>query len=308
MDDYYVWISETEDGKTIEVGHGPYSLQKAKGFGRIGSQYGGLRTLTRGRDGLEIRKYYQGKRVFPTVNKQTAGFQADEVPQSFDNRSQGENPMPSYLWIAAGVGASVAAIVAMIRGGRSAPAPQQGPVRIIGGIATGPTGHTVVLSQETKLLLAQALLGEVGEAASIWDREEKQRGGAAVLWALIQLHMLWQDSNGGVPHRAYPTFERLIRGYVQPLNPRWSDPNAGKCLEYPDACTDRHIARRRRIQGYTWNRIPVKVREIVNSWSAGHIDNPIPGMVDYAAYDYSGAQTTIAGNVFGSKPTRSLVV
>lgn len=306
---YYVWIREMEDGEPIEVGHGPFSLDKAKQFARIGSSYGGPREVTRGASGARVRRYVDGKRIWPVTTKQLTGFEAEEVPKKLDSIDNPDLSVTQVLLTAAGVGALVATVAAMLRGATSGSgvAPQVGPVRLVGGVATGPTGYSIVIGQEEKLWLARALLGEVSEAAGPWENAETQRGGAAVLWALLQLHMLWSNRDGSVPINSLPNFIALIRGYAQPLNPLWSTQGAGKCLEFPSRCSDAIIVRRRRIQAYTWEEIPSRVRDLVNEWSAGRIANLVPGMVDYAAYSFDGAQTNIAGNNFGVLGWRRLV-
>ncbi len=310
MSKYYVWIREVEDGKPIEVGHGPYSLSQARDFARIGSQFGEPRQVTRGTGGQRVRTYKGGKRTWPTVKKQLAGFQDSEIPKGFGSGTMA-NPKKDVgetLLKAAGVGAAVAALVAVIKGVTTQDGARQvGPVRLVSGIATGPTGYTITIGQEEKTLLAQALMGEVSESASRWQNAATKRGGAAVLWALLQLHMLWANGDGTVPLRNYTNFRDLIRGYVQPINPLWSTAGRGKCAQYPDRCTSDILARRRRIQAFTWATVPQAVRDLINDWVAGRVQNPIPGMVDYAKYHFDGEQVNIAGNNFGTLGWRNLV-
>lgn len=302
---YYVWIRETEEGEPVEVGHGPYTLEKAKAFARIGSLYGGPRIVTRGRDGNQVRKYSGGARTWPTVNKQLTGFLEEEVPKQLEKDVK--NPQDSsWLWVAAGVGAAAAFIAGAIKGivSRQGVPNQTGPVRLVGGIATGPTGYSFTITQQDKELLAQALVGEVAEGASRWNDPEVQRGGAAVLWALLQLHMLWKSRTGTIPRMS--SFQALIRSYAQPVNPEWSVPEQGRCVDHPEKCTPRIIARRQRIQSYTWNTVPAQVRDLINRWTAGQVPNPVPGMVDYAHYRFNGDQVNIADNNFGTLPWRQL--
>jgi hypothetical protein len=304
---YYVWIKETEKGEPVEVGHGPYTLEKAKQFARIGSQYGGPRHVTRGVDGGKVRTYRKGKRTFPTVTKQLTGLTKEEVPKSLEDSGMVENPKSAWIWTAAGVGAAVAALAALVKGAVSPPIRQAGRVQIRDGVATGPTGYAFRFQPADRIWLARTLIGEVAEADSDWESLEVQRGGAAVLWALLQLYLLRSNSDGTVPLRAYPTFISFVRNYAQPINPAWAVAGQGKCAQHPDRCTPRNIARRARITNATWDQIPTRAVQLLDDWIAGRVDNPIPGLVDYAHYHFPGEQVNIANNNFGIVAGRRLV-
>jgi len=43
----------------------------------------------------------------------------------------------------------------------------------------------------------------------------------------------------------YPTLTKLVRAYAQPINPLWESKSTEKCRQYPSACTDAMIAKRR---------------------------------------------------------------
>lgn len=59
---FYVWVREAQGD---HLRYGPYTLQAAKAFARIGSQFGGPRVVTRGVRGPLFRVYIAGKRTFP---------------------------------------------------------------------------------------------------------------------------------------------------------------------------------------------------------------------------------------------------
>jgi hypothetical protein len=73
---YYVKI------KGERVTYGPYTLKSAKSFARIGSQYGEDRYVRRDRPGgFEIRRYSDGKRVWPVRESQLRGLLSSEQPR-----------------------------------------------------------------------------------------------------------------------------------------------------------------------------------------------------------------------------------
>lgn len=57
------------------------SLNQAKSLARIGSQEGSAREVVRGFDGMIIREYEQGVRVFPLSDEDLDGFRSSEVPK-----------------------------------------------------------------------------------------------------------------------------------------------------------------------------------------------------------------------------------
>jgi len=72
---YYVHIYEDD------IHHGPFSLKRAKQFGRIGSSFGQYaRVITRGLEGPDVRVYLGGVRKWPTKRSQLRGLSAGEIP------------------------------------------------------------------------------------------------------------------------------------------------------------------------------------------------------------------------------------
>ena len=85
MSTYYVHaVGPLRDGllRAVET-WGPYGLEAAKDFARIGSQTGKhARTVTRGRAGLLIRIYRRGKRTFPSEYRDLSSMTAAERPRT----------------------------------------------------------------------------------------------------------------------------------------------------------------------------------------------------------------------------------
>lgn len=168
-----------------------------------------------------------------------------------------------------------------------------GRVKIVRGHVSGPNGFSYTLTNNDKLWLGRAISGEVDYRS--------QPGMSAVAWALVQNFVLVRRS------QRFATFVDLLRAYAQPLSAAWADPNSSKCQNNPQLCTTRLIERRLAIQSTPWDRLPIEIRLFVEDFMAGLVQNPIPEMVDYAAFTFDGQQTTIAGNNFGTQPWRNLV-
>jgi hypothetical protein len=171
----------------------------------------------------------------------------------------------------------------------------RGRTYTVNGVLHGPEDKTYRLTDNDLLWLARALVGEVG--ASGWSDRDKQRGGAAVIWALAQNFMLVIGAGNRRPR--FSTFTNIVRAYCQPVNPAWMDPNGAKCQSHPDACTPARLNRRRQISSMSWNSIPPEVRDLVTQFKQGSLDNPVIGMTDWHARTWNGALVEIAGNHFG---------
>jgi hypothetical protein len=80
---YYVHIPASRAEGLKAKDHGPYPLEQAKSFARIGSQKGRPRVIFRGtgKRAKKIRRYKEGKRVFPTKRAQLRGFKPEERPR-----------------------------------------------------------------------------------------------------------------------------------------------------------------------------------------------------------------------------------
>jgi len=158
-------------------------------------------------------------------------------------------------------------------------------VAAIGALTMGRQTKTQVgLTQEDLLWLARALMGET-EGSS-------DRAMAAVAWAMFQR---WQQKSRG------KTFTQLLRAYCQPINPEYATLAGRGCRAHPEMCTVAHLERRRRISTMTWEQLPNVVRDLVERFGRGEVPNPVPGMVDFAAFSFPGERVVIDGNHFGTK-------
>lgn len=199
------------------------------------------------------------------------------------------------IGIGAGLAATTLALVA-----RAAFTGGRGEVYVRGRVLYGPGGFTYRLTDSDLLWLARAVWGEAGT---------DKRNGAAVIWAMAQYHALVLGSGGRRPK--FSTLKNLLRAYCQPINPKWASRGASGCQRKPEHCTNRHLQRRRRITTASWDQIPSDVRDLVTKFAAGDLDNPVPGMTDWAAYDWSsraknGRLVNIGGNKFGVGVNRRL--
>jgi hypothetical protein len=222
--------------------------------------------------------------------------------------------MSWFKWSSwAGVGAvTLIALGARYLAKKAKPLAPRGRVWVENSVLHGPGDKTYRLTDSDMLWLGRAMVGEVGERASLWDNAETRRGGAAVIWALAQNFMLIIGSGGKRPR--FDTFTQVVRAYCQPVNPAWA--RGGRFVVAPHprlseaswrrAITEDKLNRRERISSMSWNSLPVKVRELIDSFRAGTLENPIPGMVDWAAGNWTGGQVRIAGNLFGSRPGKRL--
>ncbi len=184
----------------------------------------------------------------------------------------------------------------------------QGRIWLSQNVLYGP-GRRYQLTTEDLLWLGRALIGEVSEKSSDWEEPGTWQGGAAVAWAMANNFMLLKarkriDGQIGTVRPRFRTFLSLLKSYCQPINPIWADPNAGKCLERPEACTPRRIARRQRMRTKSWDNLPSNVKRLVLLWADGRVQNPIGEHVDWAAHQYSGAEINVSGNWFGTPPRR----
>jgi hypothetical protein len=93
----------------------------------------------------------------------------------------------------------------------------------------------------------------------------------------------------------------MLQAYCQPINPKWASLAAEGCRAHPEMCTVAHLSRRARITGLPWNNLPLAVRSFVERFGRGVVANPVPGMIDFAAFNFQGEQTVIDGNHFGTR-------
>jgi len=207
----------------------------------------------------------------------------------------------------AGAGAATLLVLAIRRGsgGGKAGGPGTmagrgaGAVYVRGGVLYGPGGFRYQLTDDDLLWLARATWGET---------RDRDRGAAGVIWAMAQYHALVLGRDGSRPK--YARLADLLRNYCQPINPRWDEPSDERCQAHPELCTPRHIERRRMYATTPWSGIPEAVRSLVTRFAEGRLENPVPGLTDWAAYDWSSTSTVplvrLAGNRFGVKRSRRL--
>lgn len=168
----------------------------------------------------------------------------------------------------------------------------QSNVYVRNRVLFGPGGFRYTLTDNDLLWLARATWGEAGT---------QQRGGAAVIWAMAQYHALVVPRSGQRP--AFSTFTDLLRAYCQPINPRWDETTDEMCQQRPAHCTPRHLERRRQVATASWSQIPQSVRSLVTTFAQGTLENPVPGMTDWAATNWQNRSqvplVNIRGNRFG---------
>jgi hypothetical protein len=170
-----------------------------------------------------------------------------------------------------------------------------GRVSVQNGTLYGPGGISYFITPTDRLWLKRMVVGEAGDSPS---RESV----AAVLWGMANYHMLVIGPRGARPK--FSTLTGLLRAYSQPINPIWASPSSSKCQEYPGSCTPAHIARRARVTrqtNFSW-----AVEAPLADFLAGRLANPVPGLVDWRAGNWSGCQVNVAGNCFGVSPGRNL--
>ena len=195
--------------------------------------------------------------------------------------------------LASVLGATIYAVARLRRGGSSS------GVRVRHGVVYGPGDFVYTVTDEDKLWLARAVWGESGERGG--------RPGAAIAWAMLQYLALVVGRHGQRP--AFSSLTRQLRSYCQPINPKWGSMSGSGCQRHPERCTEHMLARRRQITNAGWDRIPRAVRQVVEGVLAGNIENPVPGAVDWASYDWSGSQIAminVQGNKFGVGRSRHI--
>jgi hypothetical protein len=194
--------------------------------------------------------------------------------------------------VAAGLAAALAAylargqtnkVIGTVTGGTVVP---RGRVYVADGSLYGPGGVSVPLTEEDRLWTGRMIVGETGG--------NNREAAAAVTWAIAQNLMLIVGTGNARPR--FSSFTNVLRAYAQPINPRWEDRG-----------TEAQIARRARIRSLSWSALPEATQQAVDDFFAGRLENPVPDMVDFAAYRFPGDQVNIAGNWFGTGTARRLV-
>jgi hypothetical protein len=155
-------------------------------------------------------------------------------------------------------------------------------------------GQRWPITDEDKLWLGRLVIGESGLNAT---RQE----GAAVLWSIAQRRATLPGMQGR-------RFVDVIRGFSQPLSPLWDDPNADRCLQYPEHCTASRIERRRVVSSTSWSALPAQVRQLVEDFVGGRVPNPIPGYNNFATVELASRRQSelplvaVGGNGFIRDP------
>lgn len=159
-------------------------------------------------------------------------------------------------------------------------------------------GRHYRMTNTDRLWMGRMVIGEAGESG--WDSPSKRRAGAAVLWSVATRHMT-------KPAFRDWSFTKTMRAFSQPINPIWANPVATGCLRSPGACTPSRLRRRFTITRTPWYRLPTGVRQLVDEFFRGQLQNPIPGYNNFAASGSISASaraqstlspTAIGGNTF----------
>jgi len=179
-----------------------------------------------------------------------------------------------------------------------------GTVSIHASVATPRSGTPYQIDSNDRLWMARMLWGEVARSDSQWRDPEKQRGGAAVLWSLVNHYL-----TVGRKREIYPNLGAFLQGYSQPISYRWADPGSSVCQRNPSMCTESRVSFRQNLRSRSWGSFPPELRNLVDRFVAGQVANPIGTRTDFRA---SGTGYTprdilvVAGNVFGTNPQARL--
>jgi hypothetical protein len=177
---------------------------------------------------------------------------------------------------------------------------QSAGVDIVNGTIYFPGEQPYVITDEDKLWMARMIFGEVNRDPAAWSRADVQRGGGAVLWAMANHYI-----TVGQKRQLYLTLASFLQGYSQPINPRWVDPNGEKCRQSPTMCTANRINFRRNLRAKTWGEFPVALQNLVLSFTAGQLPNPIGTRTDFrmAGTGFNPSDPlNVEENVFGTAP------
>ncbi len=124
------------------------------------------------------------------------------------------------------------------------------------------------LTPQDRLWMGRMLYGEVGTLG--------RRAYALVLYTVAQ--RLWF-----LPaYRRVDSFTTFMRKFSQPINPGFLDPNGRLCRKFPGSCREALLARRRRIQSMSWEDLPAMIRDTVDEFMSGELENPAPQSIDFA--------------------------
>ena len=174
-----------------------------------------------------------------------------------------------------------------------------GGVSISRGVMTFGREAPYTITQDDMVWLARGAYSEVNPSSSGWDDAEKQRGAAAVMYAMAN-HLM----TVGQKRQTFQTLGNLIKNYCQPLSPRWASAGAAGCQGSPGNCTTERLAHRAAMRTKQWGTFPAQLERMVQDFSAGTLANPIgrrTGWVaQYSATSHHMSQSpqVVARNLF----------
>lgn len=103
---------------------------------------------------------------------------------------------------------------------------------------------------------------------------------ATVIWTVLQRQAYLRQED-------LPT-KTFLEAFSQPINPIWARGGSACAPNAPERnrpyCTPSHYARRERIAQLTWDTLSPRTRAYVSAWAAGELPNPVPGVIDFAAW------------------------
>jgi hypothetical protein len=174
-----------------------------------------------------------------------------------------------------------------------------GVVTLQNGVAQAPGATPYQITPDDRVWLARMIYGEVNRSETEWQTPGTQQGGAAVLWSMINHYM-----TVGQKRQLYPTLGMFVQAYSQPISAAWADPGSTKCQQQPSACTPEKIAFRQQLRSKRFELLPVGLRDVVEKFIAGRVENPIGTRTDFRA-SYTGSSwasdpLSVAGNIFGT--------
>jgi hypothetical protein len=147
-------------------------------------------------------------------------------------------------------------------------------------IITSDGQFRVRLTDDDVLWAARSCAGETLSAS---HSKATATDAADVLWTLTQRYIRWLVLDKNI------SFIDSTRGFSQPVNPIWLDPNGKKCRASPDRCKPDTIKRRRFLHSASWGdllkddeRRGTNVVYYTRLWAAGRLNNTVPNVTNFA--------------------------
>jgi hypothetical protein len=138
----------------------------------------------------------------------------------------------------------------------------------------------VQLSQSDLLWAARATSGEVLPKS---NPEATDDDAADVLWTLTQRHAWWLQQGKTF------SFAHTVRGFSQPISPKWASADASGCQAHPELCSEAKLAQRQALIGASWAELRARdeqrgtlVVAAVRAWAEGRLPNTVPGVTNFA--------------------------